>query len=134
MYSICNLHHHRLRAPCSATTMTCFLWPSDAACGSLDGQDLPRSRLVRHLRKTLPLGRHHERCSPVRAAEHTSEAAAVKVDRLQHVTAFADAHAALVGNVTVPHGIARVDADAVRNAAAEVGPHPPVRQIPVRGD
>src|SRR5438132_13384249 len=118
MYFIGNLHHE-LYAGASR--------PSGAPCGRFDGQDLPRSWPVRHLRKTMPLGRHHEQCSPVRAAEHTSEAAAVEVDRLQHLATFADAHAALVGNVTVPYGIARVDADAVRNAVPEVGPHPPVR-------
>jgi len=49
----------------------------------------------------------------VYAPEHASEAAAVKVDRLQHLTTFANAHATLVG---------------------EVGPHPPVRQASVGRD
>ena len=48
------------------------------------------------------------------AAEHAGEAAAVELDRLQHLAAFADAHAALVRDVGVPDGALGVEADAVR--------------------
>ena len=61
---------------------------------------------------------------PVRAPEHAGEAAAVKLDRLQHLTAFADAHAALVGDVPVPDGALGVEADAVGDAAVRGRPTP----------
>ena len=59
---------------------------------------------------------------------------AVKVDRLQHLTAFANAHATLVGDVPVPDGVVRVETNAVGEAAVEVGPNPPVRQAAVGRD
>src|SRR5262245_52159841 len=93
----------------------CILRPPGAWCGRLDGQQLSRSR-SRNLRDVLhatPLGGDQEQRSPARASEHASETAAVKVDTLQDLTTFADAHATLVGNVSVPDGVIGVDADAV---------------------
>src|SRR5205085_7999501 len=63
-----------------------------------------------------------------------SEAPTVKIDRLQHLTAFANAHATLVGDVRVPDGVFRIEANAVWYASGEVGPHPPVRQAAVSRD
>jgi hypothetical protein len=76
-------------------------------CGRPDGQQLSRSRSrnLGDLLHATPLGGHHERRSPVRASQHASEAAAVNLDGLQYLTAFADAHATLVGNVAVPHSV-----------------------------
>jgi hypothetical protein len=82
----------------------------------------------------MPLGRYQEQRSVVRAPEHASEAPAVEMDCLQHLPAFADAHATPVGHVCIPDGVFGVEADAVGDAVAEVGPHAPVRQAPVRGD
>jgi len=79
-------------------------------------------------------GRDHEQRSQARAAKRAGEAAAVEVDRLQHLTTLANAHAAPVGNVRVPDGAVGVEADAVGDAVAEVGPHPPVGQAAVSGD
>ena len=76
-----------------------LLGPTDAGCGRLNGQHLARSCRVSHVRRTTPFVRHQEQRSVVHAPEHASEAAAVKVDRLQHLTAFANAHATLVGDV-----------------------------------
>jgi hypothetical protein len=56
--------------------------------------------------------------------KHASEAAAVQVDRVQHLTALANAHAPLVGYVSVPDGAFRVQANAMRDAAVEVRPKP----------
>src|SRR5947209_3485498 len=113
-----------------------ILWPPDARCGRFRCQHLsrPRPRNLRDALHATPLGGYQEQCPIAHTSEHASEATAVKIDRLQHRTAFADAHAALVGDVSVPDGFVGVDADAVGNAAAEGGPHPPVRQAPVRRD
>src|SRR5882672_2791547 len=124
------------RSYAPARSSASLLWPPDARRGPLDCQDLSRSR-PRNFGDVLhatPLSRYHEQRSAVHAPEHAGETAAVKVDCLQHLTAFADAHAALVGNVSVPNSVLLVDADAVGNAAAEVGPHPPVRQVAVCSD
>src|SRR2546421_695692 len=110
-----------------ATGAAALLRPPDARCGRLHGEYLARSFPVGHVRRATPLGRHQEQCALVRASEHAREAAAVQLDRLQHRTPFADAHAPLVGNDAVPDGAVRVEADAVRGAAGEVGPYPPVR-------
>jgi hypothetical protein len=45
----------------------------------------------------------------VRFSEHASEAAAIGVDRLRYITAFADAHATLVGIVGIPDGAMCID-------------------------
>src|SRR5262249_17120865 len=81
-----------------------------------------------------PLGRYQEQRSVVYAPEHASETPAVKVDCLQRLTAFADAHASLVGNISVPDGIVGVEADTVGDAVAELGPPAPVRQAAVSTD
>ncbi|HJY97428.1 MAG TPA: hypothetical protein VJ371_20965, partial [Streptosporangiaceae bacterium] len=59
-------------------------------------------------------------------SEGAGEAAAVQVDHLEDLAAFADAHATAVGHVGVPDGVLLVDADAVRDAVAQVGPGAPV--------
>src|SRR2546422_2561449 len=112
------------------------LRPPDAWCGRLGGQHLPRarSRNVGDVLHTAPLGGDHEQCSIAGASEHAGETAAIKLDCLQHLTPFVDAHATLVGNISVPDGFVGVDADPVGNASAEVGPHPLVRQAAVRSD
>src|SRR5439155_18368166 len=83
------------------------LWPTDARRGSLNGQHLARAGLSHgsHVRRTTPLGYHHEQRSLVRPPERACEAAAVQVDGLQHLTAFTHAHATPVGDVPVPVGV-----------------------------
>ena len=105
-----------------------LLGPTGARCGRLNGQHLARSYRVTRVRRTTPCVRHQEQRSIVHASEHASEAAAVEVDRLQHLTAFANAHAMLVGDVRVPDGVLCVEANAVGEATVEVGPNAPVRQ------
>src|SRR5262245_501684 len=115
---------------------TMHLRPPGAWRGRLEGQHLPSSCLC-HLGYVLhatPLGRYQEQRSVVRAPEHASEAPPVKVDRLQHLTAFADAHATPVGHVSVPDCVVRVEADAVGNAVPEACPHAAVRQPSVHGN
>jgi hypothetical protein len=68
---------------------------------------------------------------PVCAPERTGKAAAVQVDRLEHVASFADAHALSVGAVGVPDGAFGVQADPVADVIAEVDPHPRPRQAAV---
>ncbi len=105
-----------------------FLRPTGAWCGCLNGQHLARSCRVSRVRRTTPFVRHQEQRSVVHAPEHASEAAAVKVDRLQHLTALANAHAMLVADVRVPDGVFRIEANAVWEVSVEVGPNSPVRQ------
>src|SRR5207247_2956363 len=76
-------------------------------------------------------GHHHEQSAAVHAAHHASKTPTIEVNRLQHVTLFANTHAALVGNIGVPDGVIRIDADAIRNAVTEVGPYAPIRQVSV---
>ena len=59
--------------------------------------------------RATPLGCHQERRTPLNAPEHASEAATVERDCLQHLTAFANAHAAFIGNVGVPDGMVGID-------------------------
>ena len=56
------------------------------------------------------------------------------MDRLQHLTTLANAHAAFVRYVPVPDGVLGVETDAVGEVAAEVSPYPPVRQSTVDRD
>src|SRR5262249_58642667 len=100
------------------------LRPSDARRGRLDPQRLsrPRSRNLGDVIHATPLGRYQEQRSVVHAPERASETPAVKVDCLQRLTAFADAHASLVGNISVPAAIVAVEPDTVGGAVAGVGP------------
>src|SRR5215472_13446643 len=82
----------------------------------------------------MPLGRHQEQGIPVRPSEHASEATAIKLNGLEHLTTFAHAHATLVGNVGVPHSVVGVDADTVGDATAKIGPNSPLVQSEVLGD
>src|SRR6478672_12922882 len=109
-----------------------FLWPAHAWRRSLDGQHLTRPPSVGHGCGTTPLGRHQKQRSPVGAPEHAGEAAAIEIDRLQDLAALANAHAALVGDVSVPDGVLRIEADAIGNAVAEIGPHASLRKVPSR--
>src|SRR5258705_8244891 len=108
--------------------------PADAWCGRLDGEHLTGAWLGEHTCRTVPLGRDHEQQAPIAASERTGEAAAVKRDRLHHLTAFANAHAPFVGDVRVPDGTMRVEANTVWYAVAQIGPDPATRQAAVRGD
>jgi hypothetical protein len=79
----------------------------------------------------MPLGSHEKQRPPVGAPEHAGEAAAIEIDRLQYFPALANAHAPLVGNVSVPDGVLCIEADTIGNAVAELSPHPPVRKVTV---
>src|SRR5215472_11304431 len=68
------------------------------------------------------------------ASEHAGKAAAIQVDGLKHFAPFADAHATLVGNVCIPHGVVHVYADSIWYAVTQVGPYPPVLQASVCGN
>jgi hypothetical protein len=63
---------------------------------------------------TTPLRCHQEQRLPVHAPEHARKAAPIELDPLQHLTALADAHTMLVGDVGVPDSALGVDANAVR--------------------
>src|SRR5262249_35004731 len=76
-----------------------------------------------------PLAPYQEQRPVVQAPKHASEASAIKIDSLQHLTAFANAHTTLVRHVCVPDRVVRIEADAVGNAVAQASPHPPVRQV-----
>jgi hypothetical protein len=66
--------------------------------------------------------------------QRTSEAPVVKLDHLQHLTAFADAYTALVGDVAVPDRAGGVVADAVGDAVSQVSPDTPVGEPAVGCD
>src|SRR5262249_24076186 len=68
------------------------------------------------------------------ASERASDAAAIKFDPLQHLPSFANAHATFVGDIGVPDGALGIEADAVGDAVAKVGPHSPPGQVAVHGD
>src|SRR5918995_1101489 len=105
-----------------------FLRPTGAPRRRVGGEHLASSRPLEHVLGAVPLGCHHEQRPPVGAAERAGEAPPVELDRLEHLAALANAHATLVGDVAVPDGVLGVDADAVGDSVAEVGPHPPVRE------
>src|SRR5215203_2233398 len=126
------IDHLGQQVPKSATAL--LLRPARARCGCRDGQHLARSCPICCALHATPLLRHHEQRLPVWTPEHASEAAAVKSDRLQHLTAFTNAHATLVGDVPVPNGAFRVEANTVWDAITEVGPHPPVGRAAVGCD
>jgi hypothetical protein len=93
-----------------------------------------RSRNVGDVLHATPLGRYQEQSSVADTPEHASEAAAVKLDGLQHFPAFANAHATLVWDIAIPNGVFGVEANAIGDAAVEVGPNPPVRKAAVSRD
>ena len=102
--------------------------------GRRDGQHLARPARLAHARRAAPLARDDEQRRAVGAAEHAREAAAVELDPVEDLAALADADAAPVGHVGVPDGTLGVDADAVRDAVAEVGPDAPAREAAVGRD
>src|SRR4029077_8028046 len=83
---------------------------------------------------TVPFGREDVEGLSVGAAERAGEPAAVEVDCVEDVAAFAYADAALVRHVGVPDGFFGVDADAVGHSVAEFGPDATVGQAAVVGD
>src|ERR1700742_3350735 len=56
------------------------------------------------------------------------------MDRLQHLSAFADTHTAFVRDIRVPDRVFSVEANTVWNTIDEIGPYAPVRQTAVRFD
>jgi hypothetical protein len=88
-----------------------------------------------HVLSASPFRCHHEQRLPVFTPEHASEAAAVKLDRLQHLSTFADAYTRgfAVFRGRRPNGALRVEADSV-TTLAEFGPYVSVRQATVGGD
>src|SRR5205807_2376719 len=108
-----------------------LLRPTGARCGRLNDEHLARSCSACHARSTLPLGCHQEQRPLVSASECASEATTIQVDRLQYLATFANTHATLVGDIAVPDGVFRVEANAVRDAVAQLGPNPPLRQAAV---
>src|SRR3954469_16322434 len=100
----------------------------------LDGEHLAGTRTLADALRAVPVLRHQEQGSPIRATEHAGEAAAVEIDPLQHLAALGDADATLVRDVGVPDGCLRVDADPVRDTVAEIGPGPAAREAAVSAD
>jgi len=70
---------------------------------------------------TFPLGRHHKQRLAVSSAEHTGEAPTIKLERLQHLSPFTDAHATLVSHVGVPECPFGIEANPVRMIGARLG-------------
>src|SRR5438105_15494380 len=90
------LPHSREFAALPAVRTAPRLRPTNAWCGRMGGEDLARSCLICHVLKTTPLGYHQKQRLPVHPSEHASEAATIKMDRLQDLTPFSYAHATLV--------------------------------------
>ena len=78
------------------------LRPASAGRRRFSGQHQARAWPLEHVPWTAPFLREHEQGCAVRAAERAREAPAVQADRLEHLPALADAHAALIGDVGVP--------------------------------
>src|SRR3954466_12025269 len=97
----------------------------------LDGEHLAGTRTLADVLRAIPLLRHQEQGSPIRATEHAGEAAAVEIDPLQHLAALGDADAAPVRDVGVPDGSLSVHAEPIRDAVAEIGPGPAAREAAV---
>src|SRR5215472_14131289 len=109
------------------------LSPSGMRRRCLSRQHLPGARLRNfgNLIHAAPLRRYHEQRFFVCTSQHTREATAVEVDCLLDLAALADADTALVGNVRVPNAAIGVQADAIGNAAAKIGPDSSIRQTAV---
>src|SRR5690348_15294573 len=95
-----------------------LLGPAGAGCGHFHGEYLACAWLPEHALGTIPFGRDQEQDGPVGASERAREAAAVKLDGLEHIATLDDARAALVRNIRIPHGVLGVGADSVRNPIA----------------
>jgi len=93
-----------------------------------------RSRNVGNFIHATPFRRENEQRFPVGTAKHARETAAISIDRLQRLATFADADATFVRNVGVPDRAIGVEADAVGNARAEIGPDSSVRQTAIQSD
>src|SRR2546423_4907996 len=111
-----------------------FLGPARSRYGDAGGNQLAGSRAGLHVLGTGPLLSYDEQGPAVCTAEHAGEGAAVELDRVEHLTALGDVHAALIRDVGVPHSTQAVDADAVGCAIAQGGPDPLVRQSAIGSD
>src|SRR5262249_47101461 len=107
------------------------LRPSASWGGRFGRQHLTRSLALEHVRWPPPLRRDDEERSSAWAAEGASEAAAIKLDFLKHLTTFTDSHAALIGDICVPDGVLGVCTNTVGHAVSERGPHSAVREATV---
>src|SRR5215470_9231713 len=108
------------------TRRRCFLRPARARCGRVRGQHLACSRPGEHVSGAVPHCRRHEQRAAAWPSERARGAPAVKLDRLQHLAAFANAYAPLVRHVAVPDGVLGVEANTVGHAVTKLGPHAPV--------
>src|SRR5579884_1247535 len=79
-------------------------------------------------------GCQHEQGSPVLASQRAGEATSVQLDRLEHLAAFADAHAPPGPNIRIPNSAVRIEADPVRMVVPHRCPHAPVRKAAVGGN
>ena len=78
--------------------------PAGARHVDIDGVHQPRPRCIRAPTGGWKLCGHDQQRLSVRPAEHAGEAAAIDLDALEHLAAFANAHAALGPHIRVPNG------------------------------
>jgi hypothetical protein len=97
-----------------------YLRPAGPRRRRFHSQHLAGSGTFAHPLGTRPLGGYQEEGSQVRASKAAGEAAAVEIDRLQHVATLADAGPPT--DVRVPGRWVRVETDTVRVVLSEAGP------------
>ena len=111
-----------------------FLRPSAGGCRRVHRQHLPSPRSLEHARGPVPFLGDHEQGRPSGPPSAQAKQPRSSSTVCQHLATLADAHAPLVRDVGVPDGVLGVGTDAVRDAIAELGPDPPVRQAAVGRD
>src|SRR2546421_7461827 len=90
------------------------------------------ARPIGHLSGPFPLGGDDEERLSISSAEHTREASAIELDRLEYLSPFTDAHAPLVSHVGVPESPFGIEANPVRMICARFCPDSSMGEAAVR--
>ena len=102
--------------------------PAGTRCSGADGQHLAGSGILPHALGAAPLLRDDEQRAAIGTTERAREAAPVALDRVEHLAALANTHAAPVADIGVPDSAVSVQANPVRMIAGRLRPRAPVAQ------
>src|SRR3954451_9916870 len=83
---------------------------------------------------STPVLADHEELGLGFSAERAGEGTPVQVDRRQDVPTATNPHAALVPNIRVPKGAARIEADPIGMVSRRCGPDPTVAEGSITSD
>src|SRR6516165_2151925 len=101
-------------------------------CGSRrgDGHDLTGARTAGPVPRTPPILADDEKRPALGSAKDAGERAAIELDRLEHLSAFTNANAALISDVGVPGAACSIEADPI-GMVVDLRPFVSIRQASV---